>query len=112
MGSPADYHPGRFTAPAASATGQPPRPLGWSGRDVEARIAAAHAKIKDYDKAKIDADPDADITVPMGDNSLTLKRCHYMQNFVLPNVYFHVTAAYLNLRNCNVPIGKGDYMGR
>jgi hypothetical protein len=79
---------------------------------LKARIATAHAKIKDYDKAKIDANPDADITVPMGDNSLTLKRHQYMQNFVLPNVYFHVTAAYLNLRNCNVPIGKGDFMGR
>ncbi len=79
---------------------------------LKARVATAHAKIKDYDKAKIDANPDVDITVPMGDNSLTLKRHQYMQNFVQPNVYFHVTTAYLNLRNCGVPIGKGDFMGR
>jgi predicted dehydrogenase len=30
-------------APAAAATGQPARPLGWSGRDVETRIANALA---------------------------------------------------------------------
>ena len=79
---------------------------------LKARINAAHAAAKDYDRAKVDADPDADITVPIGDNSLTLKRHQYMQNFVLPNVYFHAAAAYLNLRNAGVPLGKGDFMGR
>lgn len=74
------------------------------------RVARAHAHIKDLDKAKIDADPDADISFPAGGQSLTLKRRHYLQNFVLPNVYFHVTAAYLNLRNAGVALGKADFM--
>jgi hypothetical protein len=33
--------PKAMTAPTASANGQPARPLGWNGRDVEARVAAA-----------------------------------------------------------------------
>jgi hypothetical protein len=80
--------------------------------ELKARVAKAHAHIKDLDKAKIDADPDADITVPMRDQSMTLKRRQFLQNFILPNVYFHTTAAYLNLRNAGAPLGKADFLAR
>ncbi len=79
---------------------------------LKERTAKAQAHIKDLDKAKIDADPDKDITVPMRDSSMTLKRQQFLQNFMLPNVYFHVTATYLNLRNAGVPLGKADFMTR
>ncbi len=76
------------------------------------RVAKAHAHIKDLDRAKIDADPDGDITVPMRDQAMTMKRRQFLQNFILPNVYFHATAAYLNLRNAGVPLGKSDFLAR
>ncbi len=76
------------------------------------RVSKAHAHIKDLDRAKIDANPDADITVPMRDQAMTMKRHQFLQNFVLPNVYFHVSAAYLNLRNAGVPLGKSDFLAR
>lgn len=79
---------------------------------LKERVAKAYAHIKDLDRAKIDADPAADITVPMRDTSLTLQRHQFLSNFVLPNVYFHVTAAYLNLRNAGVPLGKMDFLAR
>lgn len=79
---------------------------------LKERISKAHAHIKDLDKTKIDADPDADITVPMRDTSMTFKRHQFLAHFVLPNVYFHATAAYLNLRNAGVPLGKMDFLGR
>ncbi|HBK92100.1 MAG TPA: DUF1993 domain-containing protein [Parvularcula sp.] len=79
---------------------------------LKERIAKAHAHIKDLDRAKIDANPDADITVPMRDQAMTMKRHQFLQNFILPNVYFHVTAAYLNLRNAGVPLGKSDFLAR
>jgi hypothetical protein len=34
-----------------------------------------------------------------------------VQNFVLPNFYFHITTAYALLRQQGVPIGKRDYLG-
>lgn len=79
---------------------------------LKERVAKAHAHIKDLDKAKIDAAPDADITVPMRDQPITLKRHQFLLNWVLPNVYFHVTAAYLNLRNAGVPLGKAEFLAR
>jgi len=30
---------------------------------------------------------------------------------VLPNFYFHMTAAYAILRNCGVDLGKRDFLG-
>jgi hypothetical protein len=35
----------------------------------------------------------------------------YLQNWVLPNLYFHITTAYAILRHNGVEIGKKDYLG-
>lgn len=76
------------------------------------RIAKAHAFIKDLDRAKIDANPEADISFPVGPETMTLKRRDYVTNFIVPNLYFHATTAYANLRACGVPLGKGDFLAR
>ena len=80
--------------------------------ELRARVAKARAHIESLDRAAIDRAPDDDITVPMRDQKMTMKRHQFLLNFVLPNVYFHVTAAYLNLRNCGVALGKADFLAR
>lgn len=35
----------------------------------------------------------------------------YLRGYVLPNLHFHATAAYLLLRQAGAPIGKADYLG-
>lgn len=35
----------------------------------------------------------------------------YVADYVLPNLYFHVTTAYAILRHLGAPLGKSDYMG-
>ena len=35
----------------------------------------------------------------------------YLQNWVLPNLFFHATTAYAILRHNGVEIGKKDYLG-
>lgn len=35
----------------------------------------------------------------------------YLLDYVLPNLYFHITAAYAILRHNGVDIGKKDYLG-
>lgn len=76
------------------------------------RVAKAHAFIKDLDRAKIDANPEGEITFPVGPDTMTMKRQQYVLNFILPNLYFHVAMAYANLRACGAPIGKGDFLAR
>lgn len=34
----------------------------------------------------------------------------YVQGFVLPNFFFHITTAYSILRMKGVPLGKRDYL--
>lgn len=35
----------------------------------------------------------------------------YVADYVLPNLYFHVTTAYAILRHLGAPLGKQDFMG-
>ena len=42
--------------------------------------------------------------------TLEYKGGDYVNKFVLPNVYFHITTAYGILRNLGVALGKTDYL--
>ena len=79
--------------------------------DLRKRISTAHTFIKDLPKDGLDADPDGPITFPAGpDREMTLPRRAYLQNFILPNLYFHVTTSYAILRHLGVEIGKLDFL--
>lgn len=43
---------------------------------------------------------------------LQFKGLDYLEKWVMPNVYFHVTTAYNILRHLGVPLGKTDYLGQ
>jgi hypothetical protein len=83
-----------------------------SFEELRQRVAKAQAFIKDLERAKIDASPDADISFPVGPETMTMKRRDYLLAFILPNLYFHATCAYAILRTCGVPLGKADFLAR
>ncbi len=75
------------------------------------RITKARAFINDLPEEKINANPDDTITFPAGrDKEMTLPRHAFLQNMILPNVYFHVTMTYAILRHLGVDIGKTDFL--
>ncbi len=79
---------------------------------LKARLAKTVAYLKTLDRAKIDASADREITFPLGPtNKGHMKGDDYLNHFVLPNFYFHLTAAYAILRHCGVDIGKRDFLG-
>jgi hypothetical protein len=79
---------------------------------LKARIAKTVAYVKALDSKQIDASADREITFPLGPtNKGHMKGDDYLNNFVLPNVYFHLTAAYAILRQCAVELGKRDFLG-
>ena len=79
---------------------------------LKARIAKTLAFLKTLDRKNIDAGGDRQITFPLGPtNKGHMKGDDYLNHFVLPNVYFHLTAAYAILRHCGVEIGKQDFLG-
>jgi hypothetical protein len=80
--------------------------------ELKARIARTIAFLKTLDRAKIDASADREITFPLGgDKKGQMSGSDYLNHFMLPNFYFHWTAAYAILRHCGVDIGKRDFLG-
>ena len=80
--------------------------------EIKGRVAKTLDFVKSLDKGKIDASADREITFPLGPtNKGHMKGDDYLTHFVLPNFYFHCTAAYAILRHCGVEVGKRDYLG-
>ena len=78
---------------------------------LRARIEKARSYVKSLDASALNADSDGLISFPVGgDNEMTLPRRAYLQNMILPNLYFHVAATYMILRNLGVEIGKRDFL--
>ena len=64
------------------------------------RLARTLAYVKTLDAKQIDGAGDREITFPLGPtNKGHMKGADYLNHFVLPNFYFHVTAA---LRSCAI----------
>jgi hypothetical protein len=78
--------------------------------ELRARIARAHAHINDLPLAPMDAEPHKEIRVPIGKEERSFTRINFLQHFILPNLYFHTTTAYLILRHLGVDIGKLDFL--
>lgn len=79
--------------------------------EFRARIDRARKIVKGLDAAALDAGPETEITVPMGpDHQVTLPRAAFAHQWIMPNLYFHVTAAYLILRGLGLEIGKKDFL--
>lgn len=77
------------------------------------RVAKTVAFLKTLDAKAIDASADRDITFPLGPSKKgQMKGEDYLNHFVLPNFYFHATAAYAILRHAGVDVGKADFLGK
>jgi hypothetical protein len=80
--------------------------------ELKARIAKTVAFVKTLDAKKIDESAGHEITFPLGPtNKGHMKGADYLNHFVLPNFYFHLTTAYDILRHSGVEIGKRDFFG-
>jgi uncharacterized protein len=78
---------------------------------LKERLAKTVAYLKTLDTKAIDSSSDREITFPLGPAKGQMKGADYLNHFVLPNFYFHLTAAYSIVRQCGVDIGKRDFLG-
>jgi hypothetical protein len=80
--------------------------------ELKGRLAKTIAFLKTLDGKKIDAAAEREIAFPLGPTITgRMKGDDYLNHFLLPNFYFHVTAAYAILRHNGVDIGKRDFLG-
>ena len=79
---------------------------------LKERIAKTVAFLKTLDPKPIDASGEREVTFPLGANNKGhMKGSDYLNHFVLPNFYFHLTAAYAIARHAGVDVGKRDFLG-
>jgi uncharacterized protein len=79
---------------------------------LKERVAKTVAYVKTLDAKQIDGSADREITFPLGPTHKGhMKGADYLNHFVLPNFYFHLTATYAILRHCGVDVGKQDFIG-
>ena len=79
--------------------------------ELKARIAKTVAFVQTLDRARIDGAGERELTFPLGpQNTGHMRGADYLNHFVLPNFYFHLTAAYAILRHCGVELGKRDFL--
>jgi uncharacterized protein len=79
--------------------------------ELVARLEKTIKYLETLKPAQIDGSEERTVTMKLGPNTVEFKGLPYLLNFVLPNVFFHVTAAYAILRENGVDIGKRDFMG-
>lgn len=80
--------------------------------ELLARIDKTIALLKSFKPEQIDGTEQKTILLPRHDRTSTFTGLAYITDFVLPNVYFHVTTAYAILRHNGVEIGKEDFLGK
>lgn len=80
--------------------------------ELVARLDKTIALLESFKPEEIDGSEGKTIELPMHDRTLTFKGQNYLLDYVLPNVYFHVTIAYAILRHNGVEIGKKDFLGK
>jgi hypothetical protein len=78
--------------------------------ELKERISKTLAYIKTIDAKAIDASSEREITFPLGPKKGQMKGADYLNHFMLPNFYFHMTAAYAIARNFGADIGKQDFL--
>ena len=61
--------------------------------------------------AALEGSETRDIKIPLRDRTLEMKGLPFLQNWAIPNFFFHYVTAYNLLRHNGVDIGKRDFLG-
>lgn len=80
--------------------------------ELRARVDKTIAFLNSLNEDQFAGAADRQINLKAGNQELQFKGDSYLQTWVLPNLYFHVTTAYNLLRGIGVELGKSDFLGR
>ena len=79
--------------------------------ELKHRIAKTIAFLKSIHADQCSGAEDREIVIKTPNRDLRFSGRDYVNNFALPNFYFHVTTAYGLLRMKGIAIGKMDFLG-
>jgi len=79
--------------------------------DLIARVKKTLDYIATVSAAALEGSETRDIKIPLRDRTLEMKGLPFLQNWAIPNFFFHYVTAYNLLRHNGVDIGKRDFLG-
>jgi hypothetical protein len=79
--------------------------------ELQARIAKTVDFLKTVTASKFPSDDSRPIEIKFPNGAWKFTAVSYVNDFVLPNFYFHESMVYALLRKSGVEIGKGDFLG-
>jgi hypothetical protein len=79
--------------------------------ELQQRIAKTVDYLKSFRPEQFEGADARTVTLKFPTGAMSFSGRDYLTGFVLPNFYFHVTAAYAILRHEGIAIGKMDYLG-
>ena len=79
--------------------------------DLLARIEKTIAFLDGVTPQQLEGSESKQVTITIRKVDIQFIGLDYLQKWVLPNVYFHVTTAYNILRHQGVELGKSDFLG-
>ena len=77
---------------------------------LQARIAKVVSIVEGYKESDLEGAETRDITIKIPDSELKFKGLDYVNQWAMPNFYFHVTMAYAILRHNGIELGKRDFL--
>jgi uncharacterized protein len=80
-------------------------------QDLVQRIRNSVAYLESLQAVQIDGGEDKTISWQSRSSTKSMQGLPYLLSHLLPNIHFHVTAAYAILRHNGVELGKRDYLG-
>ena len=80
--------------------------------ELQARIKKVIAIAESYKAEQIDGSEGREITIKIPNAELKFSGLDYINNWAMPNFYFHIVTAYDILRTEGVRLGKRDFLGR
>jgi hypothetical protein len=78
---------------------------------LQARIEKTIAFLDSVSPQQFEGSETKQVTITIRKVDIMFTGIDYLQKWVLPNVYFHVTTAYNIMRHQGVVLGKSDFLG-
>ena len=79
--------------------------------ELIARVEKTIAYLQSLPQSEFEGADARIITRPVRGQPKQFVGINYLQQFIIPNLYFHTTTAYDLLRHNGVDVGKADYIG-
>ena len=80
--------------------------------ELVARIRKTVSYLETLKAEQFEGSEDRTVTWQTRSSTKTMQGLPYLQNHLVPNLYFHITTAYDILRHSGVELGKQDFLGK